>query len=193
MTPSEYERARTSGKFKSVDVDQVIPYPDGTAGFYFARLAYVDNVEAAFAADREARRQPVESQAQIAGESIRVRHSVLDAGQISHTFDGDSFTLARGQEANPFVLELIFPRPRPVTGLMLTVGSMDFSVTAQVHAGDQDEPATYTETFRGLPPDPRVELSFDRGPAQATQIRLEIQNLQAGETANIHIREVVVR
>src|SRR5262249_9032737 len=62
MTAPEYTSAKASAKFKSVTVDHVLNYPDGTPGFYFARLAYADNAAELFAADREARRQLVTAQ-----------------------------------------------------------------------------------------------------------------------------------
>ncbi|MFQ5593800.1 MAG: YfhO family protein, partial [Anaerolineae bacterium] len=124
MTPTEYEKARTSPKIKSVDVEQVIPYPDGRPGFYFARMSYADNVDTLFAADREARQQLVEDQIELGGQTVTVRHSRFDAGQLRNILDDDPFTLARGQEANPLVIEMHFPEPRPVAGLAADFGSM---------------------------------------------------------------------
>ena len=59
MAPEEYEKARTNPKFKQVSVQETIPYPDGRPGFYVARLAYADNVDAIFVAERAAQRQLV--------------------------------------------------------------------------------------------------------------------------------------
>lgn len=193
MTPEEYQKARTSPKFKSVAVERVLPYPDGTPGFYFARLAYADDVDAILAAEREARRQLVEEQVEIGGQMVKIRHSLFDAGQPRDMFDGDRFTLARGMEANPLIVELIFPQPRAVNGLAADFGSMDFSLAVKLYAEGVDQPVSYAETYRGLPPDPHVEMAFDRGPQAVSKMRVEITNLQAGETAHIHVRELALR
>ena len=193
MTPSEYERARTSPKFKRVAVERIIPYPDGRPGFYFARLAYADNVDAIFAAEREARRRPVEEEVELDGQTVRVIHSRFDMGQARHMFDGDRFTLARVMEANPAIVELIFPQPRTLTGLAADFATMDFSLTVRLYENEESEPISYTAVYRGLPPDPHVELAFDRGPHTVTRMRIEIKDLRAGEVAKIHIRELTLR
>lgn len=193
MTPAEYARALESGKFATIDVDWILPYPDGNPGFYFARLTYAENVEAILAAEREARRRLVEGRITIGGTSTIVHHSGLDAGQLKDMFDGDRHTLARGMEANPFVLEILFPEPRRVTGLAGDFGSMDFVLTARLYPVGGGEPVDHSETYRGLPPDPHVEMALEQAPEAVVGVRLEVRNLQAGETANVHIREIALR
>jgi len=193
LTGLEYDKATASGKFESIDVERVVPYPDGTPGFYFARLAYVDNVDAIFAEEREARRQLVEAVTQVAGEPARIRHSLLDAGRVEDMFDGDWYTLARVMEANPAIIELTFPQPRSISGLAGDFGSMEFRWTVQVSGPDVEDPIVYTATYRNTPPDPHVELAFDRGPEMVSKLRVEILDLHAGESAKIHIRELTLR
>ncbi|MCX6031142.1 MAG: YfhO family protein [Chloroflexi bacterium] len=190
MTPNEYEQAKASKKFKSVTVEQVIPYPDGRPGFYFARLAYADNLDAIIADEKAVRSKPVVEQFVLDGQQVQVSHSQFDAGQLRDLFDGDPFTLARGLEANPLVLEFTFPQPRPMTGLAADFGSMDFTLTAQLTADGATAPVAYSQTFRGLPPDPHVELAFERGPAAVKKLRLEILQLNAGNEVHIHVREL---
>ena len=124
---------------------------------------------------------------------MQVSHSIFDGGRLRDLFDGDAFTLARGLEANPLVVELTFPEPRAVRGLEGTFGSMDFTLTAKLTGAGQVEPIVYTETYHGLPPDPRVELAFDRGPELVEKLRLEIQQLNAGEEVHIHVRELKLK
>jgi hypothetical protein len=193
MTPPEYEQAKASKKFKSITVEQIIPYPDGRPGFYFARLTYADNLDAIIADEKAARSKPVVEQVAIDGQQMQVSHSQFDAGQLRDLFDGDTFTLARGLEANPLVLEFTFPQPRPMTGLEATFGSMDLTLTARLYADGATEPVTYSQTFRGLPPDPKVELAFDRGPSSVKKLRLEVLQLNAGQEVHIHVRELKFR
>jgi hypothetical protein len=49
MTPAEYAEAAGSLKFKNVTVDGLIPYPDGTPGFFLVRMEYADNADGVFA------------------------------------------------------------------------------------------------------------------------------------------------
>lgn len=193
MTPSEYEQARTSPKFKRVEVERTVPYPDGRSGFYFARLEYADNLEEILAQEREARSRPVVEQFELDGQVVQVSHSIFDAGQLWDLFDGDPFTLARGLEANPLVLDFAFSEPRALSGLSATFGSMDFTLTARLYRDAAGEPQVYSETYRGLPPDPTVELRFDQGPASVTRLRLEVLQLNAGPEVHIHVRELEFR
>ena len=82
--------------------------------------------------------------------------------------------------------------PRPVTGLAADFGSMDLTLNVMLYAPGSDTPVKLSETYRDQPPDPRVEMKFDNAPAQVSRLRVEILNLLAGETANIHIREFQV-
>jgi len=193
MTNLEYERARTSGKFKSVVPESVLNYPDGTPGFYFVHLAYVDNVDAIFAAEREARRRLVEDKVNIGGQVVQVRHSLLDSGAAFHMFDGDRFTLARVMEANPAIVELNFPEPRKISSLVADFAVMDFTWNILLYAQEGAAPVIYQETYRGIPGEPHVEIAFNRGPEWVSKMRLEIKDLNSGERAKIHIRELTLR
>jgi len=193
MTPNEYARAQASGKFKSVEASRIVPYPNGEPGFYLGRLAYVDDLERILAQEREARSRPMQTQATVAGQSVQLLHSQLDMGAPPNLFDGDTNTLVRGLQDNPLIFEFTFSTPRPVAGLTVTVGSMDFTLTARLFDAAHAGPQMYQQTFRGLPTDPTVELNFDQGPALASKLRLEIQQLNAGVDAHIHVRELKLR
>jgi hypothetical protein len=190
MTPNEYQTARTSPKFGDVTVEQVLPYPDGTPGFYFVRLAYAPDADAIFGTERAARRQPVDEVVTLDGQPVAVRHSRFDMGSAADLFDGDLMRLVRGMEANPLVIELTFPEPRALSGLAADVGTMDFTITVDAFADAAAEPVHYEQTFRGLPQDPHAEVPFDQGPERVSKLRIAIQQLNAADIANIHVREL---
>ncbi len=190
MTGEELVRARASGKFKPAVVDNILPYPDRSAGFYFARLSYVDNIDEIFAAEREARRRLVTDTVTLNGGPVVVAHSVFDGGTVQDMFDGDPYTLARGLEANPLVVEIRFPEPRVVTSLEATFAQMNFKWTILLYADDANPPVEYSEEYRGLPGEPHVTMKFDRGAAQVSKIHMEILEFNAPEPAHIHIREL---
>ena len=53
--------------------------------------------------------------------------------------DGNPQTLGRFMEANPAVLELDFPQPRPLTGLSLLLANGNYEVTARLTPGEGAE------------------------------------------------------
>lgn len=189
MTPEEMKRAIGSGKFKPFAPEYVLQYPDGTDGFYFAHLAYVDNIDQLFADERNARRQPVAGSVIIDGQEVQVTYSRFAAGQLSDLFDDDRFSLIRGEEANPLLMDFTFSQPRAITGLIADYGTIDdFTVRVALYAPEGGDPVMYEQTYQRLPNDPRVEMVFDRGPQMVARVYYEIKNNLAGDTAQTHIR-----
>jgi hypothetical protein len=127
------------------------------------------------------------------GQTVDLVYSKLDMGAPADLFDGDVSTLAPGLEANPFVLEFHFPEPRSVRGLSAAFASMDFVVTAKLFADEHAEPQVYTQEFRGLPPDPQIEMTFDDAPSTVRKLRLEVLQLQPPTDVHIHVRELKFR
>ncbi|MGH7177938.1 MAG: hypothetical protein ACREJC_11200, partial [Tepidisphaeraceae bacterium] len=194
MPFNEYDRARNDPRFANISVDELVLYPDGSPGFYFARMEYSAQAEGLFAQERLARQQPVTETIELDGQSVIVTYSQLGGGQLRDVLDGDTFTLSRGLEANPIVFDFQFPAPRRMTGVTLTTGTMaDFTVTLNVYAPNSAEPVVYLQQYRGLPSDPTVEMEFERGPQSITRVVVEIKDNQAGVTALIHVREIKFR
>jgi hypothetical protein len=190
MTADEFERARSNPKFGAIEVVRTISYPNLAPGFYFARLAYSPDFDRIAAHEKAERVRPVESQVMVGGQVLLVSHSRLDAGQLSDLFDGDTFSLVRGLEANPLLLDVTFASPRPVSGIALDLGTMDFVITAQVYAGRDGTPQVFRQTFEGKGPDPHVELDFAGGPSPVGRIRIEIEQLHPPPDVHIHVREL---
>jgi hypothetical protein len=130
---------------------------------------------------------------EVDGQTVDLLFSKLDMGAPANMFDGDVSTLARGLEANPFVLEFHFPEPRSIRGLSAVFASMDFIVTAKLFADERAEPKVYTQEFRGLPPDPHIDMAFDDAPSTVRKLRLEVLQLQPPTDVHIHVREVKFR
>lgn len=194
VTPEEYERAQASDKLVLNPPERVIPYPDGRPGFYFIRVRYVDGVDALFQADREARRQLKQETVTINGEPVTVRYSMLDMGNIADAFDGQTPTLARGFEANPFVVELAFDQPRTLRGISLDLARMNFGVKIVATPPDGSAPIELTTpVYQNLPGEPHVDIDLPGGPRSVSLLRVEITNIDSGETAHIHLRELTLR
>jgi hypothetical protein len=193
LTAPEYDALLQDPKFLAPQIERVLPYPDGSPGFYFLRLAYSPEAEALFAAERAERLRPVVETVDLGGQTVTVTHPRFGSGGLLHIFDGDPYTLVTAPEANPVLLVFDFDSPRVVSGLALTTGYIpDFTVTVRLFAPGA-QPIVYAQRYLDLPPDPTVELSFSRGPQAAARIEVEITDHLTGAEVNIHVREVVFR
>lgn len=190
LTPSEYERALQSGRFEKVEVAEIINYPNDAPGFYIVQVQYAQGVEAIIAAEQEEKRKPVTGSVIIDGQEMQITYSRIDMGQPKDLFDGDFFTLMRGAEANPYFLEMVFPSPRSVTGLVLDLATMDYEITVSLYAPGAETPVTYTTRGEKITTDAHVEMAFENAPEKVERVTLSILNLLTGDFANIHIREL---
>lgn len=193
MTPPEYERARSSKKLVLDKPERVLAYPDGKPGFYFVRMKYADGVDPLFAAEREARRRLHRSTVTLRGKPVEVHHSMLDMGGIPDLFDGNTATLIRGLEANPFILELRFSAPEVIRSVALDLGTMPFRLTVLATPSGGGGPVTANATYGDLGRDPHVRFRIFESPRPVEALRLEILNLNDGETTHVHVRELALR
>ena len=128
----------------------------------------------------------VTDKALVDGRMTEIVHSKWDAGQTADLFDGKKETLARTENANPAIVELHAPAPRPLKGVSVTTGSMDVGLTVVVKP--QGEAAkTYTKEFRNQPTDPTVNVDFDTGKQPIESVKIEILDLDSDD-GHIHIR-----
>lgn len=193
LLPEEYAAALQEPKFADIQIVDVLPYPNTAPGFYFLKMRYSDQAAAIFEAEAEARRQPVTDNVLIDGEPVTLIHSRTDFGNVQNWFDKDPFTLARGQEANPFLIDLQFATPRPVSKVTLTTGTMaSFVVIVEVFSAAEPEPAVYAQRFTNLPPDPTVEILLEGAPAEVTRVAISIKDEGAADPVHIHVREVTL-
>jgi hypothetical protein len=157
------------------------------------RLSYSPQAGAIFAEEDAARRRPVQEDAVVDGQTVSALHSKFDVGQLQDLFDGDPYTLVRTVVDNPFVIELTFPEPRPLTGVMLTTATMDFNAAITLTL-DTGETQTYRRDFLQTGTDPTNDFPFDPAPARPIKaIRIAIKDLNAGGDAHIHVREIKLR
>jgi hypothetical protein len=189
MIPEEFEMMQESGKFKDVQVETKIPYPTGTDGFYFVRMRYVDQIEQIMETERLQRMELRSAQVVIDGDLVQVNHSLLDMGEAQHMFDHDPHTLARTFEANPAIIELIFPTARLIKGVSVIIGSTQAEIKAALKADLSTKPVEFAGTFSGSIEQPQVDFDFNEV-IQASIIRLEIRDLHQAEPGNVHIWEI---
>lgn len=196
LTPEDMEAVRTSGKFEIPAPDLVIDYPDGRAGFTFVRLRYVADAAARFDADRQQRARLVTDEVTIGGEQVAVQHPVLDMGRIQDAFDGDVDTVARGLEANPFVLQLDFPTPRAVSRIELVTQRIELGMIVILLGPDGEELLRSETTHTGLHEHPTVTVDLPAGadgrPVVASSVRLELRDLASPDVSHVHVYELVL-
>jgi hypothetical protein len=189
MIPQEYQEAQASGKFSGIHVERTLNTPGGTAGFYFVRLHYAQNIDEIMEAEREGRRQLEEGEVKIDGKPVRVRFSPLDMGDIQLPFDGDPHTVARTFEANPFVIELAFPEVRTLSGLVVNIGSLQARITARLYAAPGAAATEFSTVYHGSVDHPEAVLDFGQV-FSAKILRLEVESIHEGEPTHVHVWEV---
>jgi hypothetical protein len=196
MTPQEYSLIKENPKLTDVDIETIVPYPDGAPGFYFVHLRYADTIDEIFAAEKATREALREATLTIDGQEVKLRYSYLDAEVqekwIALVFDNDPFTVAKTFETNPFVLEMDFPKVRILNGFSIIIGSAQVQITVKCYAASGTESVTYT--FEGQGTRQQPELSFDfPEPTQAQTLHLEVLDPQAPDQSKVHIWELKLR
>jgi hypothetical protein len=192
MMPIELDKVRTSGKFKDIQVDEVLDYPNGQPGFYFVRLKYADNVDEILSAEQAARSALQQGTVTIDGEPVQVAYSMLDMGSIELVFDGDPQTLARTLEANPFIIQLTFTEPRQISGYKMILGSADVQSSVFLYPNIDQQPSESVANFDGSVSNPELDVNFDK-PQTVRVIRFEIFQPYSGVPANVHVWEIELK
>jgi len=196
MTPQEYDIARASPRLTDIKVETIVPYPDGTPGFYFVHLRYADNVDKVFAAEKAARQALRESTLTIDRQEVEVRHSYLDGDfqdkSIAQVFDNDPLTLAKTFESNPFIIEMTFPKPRALNGFSIIIGAAKLQITLKCYSKTGTQPIVYKFEMQGTRSQP--ELSFDLPvPTRVQILQVEVLDPQPHDQTKVHIWELKLR
>lgn len=174
-------------KFEVVPIDR-ITYPNGAPAFGLVELSYTQQAAAIMEQEAARRRVLVEEAIQLDGELITARHSVFDLGGVENLFDGSADSLARTAEANPLVIELVFPMPRRISGVILRLGSEPVMVTAITNPGMRNAQtvSVHGEAVEGMK-DVGITLDED---IQVEVLRLEVMDESAQEPAHVHLWEI---
>ncbi|MEO8189173.1 MAG: hypothetical protein ABI682_02435 [Acidobacteriota bacterium] len=190
MTPEEFRLATESPKFTVSPPLRTIPYPDGTPGFRFVKVRYVENVRGIFEAEKVARAVLQEDTVAAGPETWRVSHSRMDMGSLEALFDGRAETIIRGLEANPFILDIRFPTPRPVASVALTLGAMDQTRVLLKAISPSGEEKIATVTVSNRPALPWTEVRLPGGAFLAAGVRVEITDGSGSDPSHIEIGEM---
>lgn len=191
LIPEEYEQVVKSSKFSRVDVLDSLPYPDGTTGFYFTRLAYATDIESRLQQEAADRRILKEAVLTINGQEALVRFSQLDMGQVADIFDGDPNSITRSFEANPLVIEVTFPQPVSVTQISARVGGTPTNVSAWLSNADGGTGLQLNRQVTESPEPRFVLLALDQ-PYTTRSIIVHIHSTRDSEPAHVHLWELTI-
>ena len=191
MTQDDVDFIDESDKFTDVTIEEVIPYPDGSPGFYFVRLAYVDDIEAILEAEKQARQTLLTEELTIHGQTIQVEYSMLDINEIQQAFDGDRTTLIRTLEANPLRLVLTFPEKTELTSVTLVIGGTPSRMTVTAFSGGETLETVVQEVDESIITR-EVQLTFSHT-LQIDQLIIEKLSVYDGEIAHVHLWEVILQ
>ena len=191
MTSEEYGVAQASGRFSEIRIEQILNYPNGQPGFYFARLVYVPNIEELIRAEKAELSKPVEEQIVLGGETIRVVHSRFDMGEVASGFDGNPFSLMRSQQDNPLYLEMFFPAAHRFTRVSVRVGGAPTRLIATFYPPSGGDPAVFSAAVERASDYRDVEILLDP-PVESSHIRVEIETVGEGEPTHVHVYEIVL-
>jgi 4-amino-4-deoxy-L-arabinose transferase-like glycosyltransferase len=191
MTSEEYTVAKDSGKFSEIQIDQILNYPNGQPGFYFAHLAYVPNIEEIIAAEKAELSKPIEEQIVLGGETIRVVHSRFDMGELASGFDGNPFSLMRSQQDNPLYLDMFFPVVHRFTRVSVRVGGAPPRVSLKIYPPAGGDPEIFTNEVDRSSDYRDVEILLTE-PVASSRIRVEVETVGESEPTHVHVYEVVL-
>jgi copper chaperone CopZ len=171
-------------------VEETLPYPDGSSGFFFVRLEYVENIEAILAEERETRQALISEKITVLNQEVTVQYPTLDMNEITHAFDGDPNTLMRTLEANPMRLILTFPEANDIQRLILKIGGTPtrLTVTALVNG---EEVGSFVEEVDSSPVPREITVSFENA-LTVDELIIEVLNVNDGEIAHVHLWEVTI-
>jgi 4-amino-4-deoxy-L-arabinose transferase-like glycosyltransferase len=189
VTRNEYETIRRDARFTSVEVFEVVEYPDGRPGFYLLRLGYSEAAEEIFAREKAARRRAKTETISVEGVLANVTYPHLSHGRVADLFDGDSFTLARTLETNPFVVRIAFPAPHELTGIEVALATMQPHVTVKVTELGHRAPLVFRQKLDEVRTEPRLSIPFSR---TLTAVAVEVAVRDVGRSGDdqVHIAEL---
>ena len=190
MTQEDLQWIRDSGKFKNVTIEETLPYPDGSDGFYFVSLEYAEDIEDILAAERAARQVPLTETLTFLDQEVSIQYPALDMNEIGHAFDGDPTTLIRTLEANPLRLRLSFSEPIQTNRVRVVVGGTPTWVKISAYR-DGENLANLRQQVGSSVEKRELLLPFQEL-ISLDSIEIEVFNIHDGETAHVHLWEVFI-
>jgi hypothetical protein len=192
LIPEELDKAGKSNKFKTIETIRTLDYPNGEAGFYFEHLQYVDNVDAIFAEEYNARKALTETEVtDPQGRTLMVSIPTLDMGEVKNVFDGDGNSLIRTLETNPMQLLIKPVDPLLLTQVTIRIGGTASTVTIRITPADGSETLILVKDLSEANDLRDIVFSLEK-PVSVEQFSIEVLNKQDNDRAHVHLWEVSI-
>lgn len=190
LSPEEMDKVSNSPKFTNIRVVRSVEYPNGQTGFYFVKLAYVENIQQVLADEVAARRKLYDGTATLQdGTVIQVQYSLLDMGTIQDAFDGNNDTVIRTAEANPLVVKLIFAQPYNASQVIVRVGGGPTSAEIEANVQGDSAPVQLSQILPTA--SENRDVVFDLGASlPLTELTITVKNKEDGEPSHVHLWEI---
>lgn len=189
MLPNEFKLANESGIFKPMANPKTIILPNGNIGFYISMISYVEDANDRILSLNGDRGTLKQETVLVGGKSFQIKHSKISADGLENIFDKNSLSHIRGEEANPFIMEIFAPSLLGAVTMRFFVN--DFSGKVRVSGKDR-------RSMKSL----AVEKPFSKEEAKGfiaielpaidfeSFFRIEITDSELGEFANVHLYEL---
>jgi len=189
IPPDELHNLINSAKFETIQVTDVIFYPDGKPGFVFAHLKYNTRAWQVFEEDKKTLDIMTVSHLQIDGRDASVASSLLDMGDAKNVFDNDPATLIRTKEANPLVLEIAFDQPVRYHAVSLRIGGSATRLTVYAASSDSDQVRTNSVVVKGSTELRKVKIPLPSD-KPFSRLRIEVKTVFDNTPAHVHLWDV---
>lgn len=188
MIPEEYENLPLN-RFSTVEVEKILPYPNGQPGFLFVRLKYVDNIQEVLRQEMEERHALDYAKVPIGGQLVTVEYTKLDMGKIDLLFDGNAGTLARTWSVNPMQLIFDFPSALEMQRVTIQVGGTATKIDLKVWYSGQEMPQEITRELaeETLPRAVSIDLPNE---GKIKRMAIEVSNVNDPPDGHVHVWEV---
>ncbi len=193
LIPEEMARAEASEKFKPMEVLKTIDYPDGSPGFYFLHLEYVDNIDEIFMQEEAARTTLIETTLfDPQGRQLKAAYSQLDMGTIENLFDGDENSFIRTLETNPLRVEIKPLENLDLNQVTIHLGGTACIIDLTIDPVDGSEPI-HMEKGIEESNDFRDVLFELENSVETNNISISILNDHDNEFAHVHAWEITLK
>jgi hypothetical protein len=192
MTADEYEQALQERKFTDLKVDKIMPYPDGSPGFYFIRMHYSDEAISLFEEEQRQKQSIQETMLTLHGQTVLVRYSSLDMGEISEVFDSNPATLIRTAEINPIEIILEFEEEIIMSSMALRVGGAPIRTSITLNPLETPSGSTYSQDLPETPNPRAVSITLPT-PQTIKSLRIQVRNLRDGENTRVHLWDMEIK
>ncbi len=192
MIPDEYRMVVESDKFTGIQVEKVLPYPNGEPGFYFVSLHYADDFDEMLAEEKAARQVLQKEVLAVQGIKTRVSYSYLDMGSISNLFDGDDLSLVRTLEANPLQVNLEWDIPRDIERILIRIGGA--TTTLSLAGFNSSGERTLHQVYEiAQDPNPRTITVDLPGRLSLNRLEIDVMNTYDSEPTHVHLWEITLQ